>query len=715
MLTRNINSIIYQSYIKLGEISSEITEKINDGIGGRELDKLWTRAILIDQYLDVIANHIVVKNNSVYQILGITENEMNKLLSCLVEVSKITNFPVAPFLIVKDITTISSGSGAQGPPGNNGVSAYAAIAFAADTSGTDFSTSPSPTRPYVAFKSSNAPIALTPLTFAGLWVKYIGDNGNNGSNGEDGVTYYHYIRFASDASGTNFSSSPSSSRRYIANLITTTDYVGNPPSIAFNGLWVEYIGQNGQNGTNGTDGKTIIITSGAPDPAIGNDGDVALDTTNWYIYAAKSNGVWPIGHPLTGPVGPQGPSGTNGTNGTNGNNAYVYIAWADDVNGNGFTTIFDQNKEWIGVISTDTAILNLQSSDFTGKWAKYRGDGDRWNTTSSTLLTIGTGAKSLVVGSGLAYSTGQRVVIAQNGIPGNRMEGYVIDYNPMTGQMTVDVTNSYGSGTYDIWDVNIQGIPNEIITTDSYYAEIYTFNNSGGTPQSLTTTPVKISQFLAVGDVSSGMTASHSDDNIIPQIVGEFQVYVNLTISGTANAAFIIQVYKNGTAVASLKAIEVLDATGNPKGVSLEGLKSTISGDVWEVRVSAVSGTPDFLVQEGTFGMFTTGTPATPEYTRFGGLDFDTGVGVIIDAFPTTDGNVVIWDYKIKKGNNILGGRVSAHWDSLGNLQKENSFINTPLGTIDVVLDIAISGGNVRLLADLTSDDWEISGNRYIL
>jgi hypothetical protein len=39
------------------------------------------------------------------------------------------------------------------------------------------------------------------------------------------------------------------------------------------------------------------------------------------------------------------------------------------------------------------------------------------------------------------------------------MEGYVTSYNPTTGTLVVNVTVVAGSGTIDLWAVNIQGVP----------------------------------------------------------------------------------------------------------------------------------------------------------------------------------------------------------------------------------------------------------------
>jgi hypothetical protein len=715
MLNRNIDSIIYQGYIKLGKIGYELANNASKGLEGTKNQKLlWNRAIYLDALLDEISDHIEVVDNSVYRIIGITEQEMNSLLSCLKETSEIYDFPVAPFIPSKDLSKITAGAALQGIAGQNGVNAYIAVGFAEDSSGTNFTTSPTITTTHVAFKTNTAPISLVAASFSGLWVGIKGNNGTNGTNGINGQNVYPYIRYASDASGTDFSATPSINRRFVAFLLSTTDLGLTPISSTFNGLWTEFFGQNGTNGTNGLNGKTIICGSGSPSNAIGVDGDVFLDTTNYIIYAPKSSGVWPAGFNLQGPVGATGGTGAAGSNGSNGTNAYFYLAWADDASGTGFTTVFDPNKDYIGTITSTTPLIPVVG-DFPG-FSKYRGTGDRWATQSLTSLTIGLGTKVFVVENNLAYTTGQRFVIATTGNPANRMEGYVIDYNPMNGQFTGDVTNIFGSGTFNIWDCNLAGIPNQIITDDSYFAEIRV--EGGVTAQTINTTFVKITQFNVDGDVSGGMTRDHTTDQIIPGITAEAFMYAKITAEVDTGTIYEFQIFKDGLPLPGFIYRQVL-ASGSDITLLLEGLRSMISTSVYDLRMRVTSGGPaDVTIKEAVFGMFTTGTPATPEYSKFGSLDFDIGTGIVIDAFAANidgSGGNAIWDYKIKKGNNIVAGEIRIIWDGLGNFKKSNLAITPALGTIDVVLDADISGGNVRLIADITSDNWEISGNRFIL
>lgn len=69
----------------------------------------------------------------------------------------------------------------------------------------------------------------------------------------------------------------------------------------------------------------------------------------------------------TGATGPQGPAGADGED------AYVYIAYADDASGTGFTTTFNASKDYIAIKSTTAPIASPSASDFAGLWKNYKG------------------------------------------------------------------------------------------------------------------------------------------------------------------------------------------------------------------------------------------------------------------------------------------------------------------------------------------------------
>lgn len=72
-----------------------------------------------------------------------------------------------------------------------------------------------------------------------------GTNGADGAAGADGVSSYTYVAYASDASGTGFSLTPTNALKYRAEIHTTTA-IETPDAEDFAGAtWVKYIGDDG--------------------------------------------------------------------------------------------------------------------------------------------------------------------------------------------------------------------------------------------------------------------------------------------------------------------------------------------------------------------------------------------------------------------------------------------------------------------------------------
>lgn len=710
MLDRNIDSIIYQSYIKLGDIAYEIAQNSKLGLDDTlKQKKLYEKAISIYLYLDTIGNHTEVVNNQVYRIINITVQEMNKFLTCLKEIAGIYDFPVAPFIPAKFASQLTVGVGNPGSPGVNGVSAYTVVAFASDTNGTGLSLTPNPSLPFVAFVTSTAPIPIIPATFTGRWVNYFGLNGSNGTNGTNGQSVYPYVRYATDGAGTDFSATPTSTRKYISFLFSTTD-LGPSPGVGNFTTWTKYIGDDGADGVDGADGRTLHYGNGSPNNLLGNDGDAYIDTSNWIIYAPKATGLWPAGVSI---IGPAGTAGINGSDGSNGISYTPYIAWADDASGNGFTQTFNQDKDYIAIL-VDVAGLTKDEADFDGLWKKYGGDGDRWNTTSTTSVLIGTGVKNFVVGLNLAYSTGQRVVVARDNDEDNRMEGYVRSYDPTTGQLVVDVDTVVGSGTYAVWDVNLFGVPVQIITTDSYFGEIYVQDNTSGTPQALSTSYAKITQFTNNGANSPGVTVSNANDNIQVTVSGAYRIIADLSIScNTAGAEIVFQLFKNGAAIAGTQSRIITAATTDIMHVAIDSVQDLTANDTIDVRAKVASGTPNLLVEEGRLSIHSTGSPSTPDFTTFENLDVDSPTAEVVDSFDASLAYGVVWEVVIRKGTNRRKLRIDATWEGTTTNDSQGNVVD--IGTIDVTMSVDISGGQVRLLATATTNDWIVSGNRTLI
>ena len=81
--------------------------------------------------------------------------------------------------------------------------------------------------------------------------------------------------------------------------------------------------------------------------------------------------------------------------------------------------------------------------------------GDTYNTTSTDVLTIALSVQNLTVGLGLDYSLGQTVIIANS--VSNYMIGQVSSYNSGTGLLSVNINSITGSGSFNTWNVNLNG------------------------------------------------------------------------------------------------------------------------------------------------------------------------------------------------------------------------------------------------------------------
>ena len=82
------------------------------------------------------------------------------------------------------------------------------------------------------------------------------------------------------------------------------------------------------------------------------------------------------------------------------------------------------------------------------------------NGTSTTSLTVGSGAKTLTVQTGRAFVPGQWVAVADGVNPTTIfMLGVVTGYTSGTGSLTVDVRSYAGSGTLAAWAVRVVPAP----------------------------------------------------------------------------------------------------------------------------------------------------------------------------------------------------------------------------------------------------------------
>lgn len=267
----------------------------------------------------------------------------------------------------------------------SGVNAYLYIAYADDANGNGFTTTFDPSKTFIAIKHTTNIMSPIQAEFAGLWFNYKGikgdpgsngNNGNDGFDGKDGQSAFVYIGYADDDAGNGFSPFFDSNKRYIA--IRHTNWVCDEQDPeTFAGYWVRYKGNdgaNGQNGTDGVNGQNAYVYIGYADDAGGNGFSPFFNASKNYIAIRPStialaniqptfNGLW---------FNYKGQQGNPGIAGNNGQNAYVYIAYADNNTGTGFTTAFNPTKNYVAIKSSTVPLTPVQG-DFAGLWFNYKG------------------------------------------------------------------------------------------------------------------------------------------------------------------------------------------------------------------------------------------------------------------------------------------------------------------------------------------------------
>jgi hypothetical protein len=78
--------------------------------------------------------------------------------------------------------------------------------------------------------------------------------------------------------------------------------------------------------------------------------------------------------------------------------------------------------------------------------------------TSTTSVLIAVGTKNFTTQTGKNFTTGEFITVSSNAGPTNYMFGQVISYATLTGALSVNVTDTGGSGTFADWNIAVSGI-----------------------------------------------------------------------------------------------------------------------------------------------------------------------------------------------------------------------------------------------------------------
>ena len=316
------------------------------------------------------------------------------------------------------INGIDGEDGINGEDGADGQTSFFHVAYADDANGSGFSQSPSGKDyigTYVDFTQADSSTASDYN-----WQLIRGAQGEDGldgidgDNGIDGTTQYLHIAYADDINGNGFSQSPTN-KNFIGTYVDSTE---TDSSTASDYTWTLYVGADGQDGTNGEDGINGIDGEDGADGQDGTNGEDGINgidgedgingidgedgadgqTSYFHVaYADDANGNGfsqsPSGKDyigtyvdftqadsttasdytfqlIRGAQGADGEDGINGDNGIDGTSSYLHIAYADDINGNGFSQS-PTNKNFIGTYVDGTQADSSTASDYT--WTLYVG------------------------------------------------------------------------------------------------------------------------------------------------------------------------------------------------------------------------------------------------------------------------------------------------------------------------------------------------------
>jgi hypothetical protein len=100
--------------------------------------------------------------------------------------------------------------------------------------------------------------------------------------------------------------------------------------------------------------------------------------------------------------------------------------------------------------------------------------------------------------------------------------------------------------------------------------------------------------------------------------------------------------------------------------------------------------------------------------TPFINNDVDIGTETV-DTFAISTGKGAVWFYTISNGTIQEGGIFQGSWlpSGLGSDYSDEGTVSIG-GTVDVVLSMDISAGNVRLRATASSNNWIVDGTRFV-
>lgn len=280
--------------------------------------------------------------------------------------------------------SLAGQQGTQGVPGENATTYYTWIKYA-DSPTTGMSDEPEG-KAYIGLAYNKTSQNESSNYSDYEWSLVKGDKGENGKDGVDGKTpvkgvdyfdgksSYLWIRYASDVNGSNMTSTPSATTKYIG---TTSTQTSTAPTNAKSYKWSKYVGDNGINGENG---YIHIAYANSSDGTVGFD--TTVGTNKMYIgqytdhnekdSTNPSDYTWSLIKGEKGDKGADGKTPVKGVDYFDGVSTYLWIRYATDSNGTAMSDVPSSNTKYIGTATTTTSTAPSNASAY--EWSKYIGD-----------------------------------------------------------------------------------------------------------------------------------------------------------------------------------------------------------------------------------------------------------------------------------------------------------------------------------------------------
>jgi hypothetical protein len=204
----------------------------------------------------------------------------------------------------------------------------------------------------------------------------------------------------------------------------------------------------------------------------------------------------------------------------------------------------------LGSAGTTGQVLSSQGPGVLPIWSSAGGmgppgpagpAGPGYIATSTSTVTIGTGAQTFTTQAGLAYAAGSRVRVASSATPSSWMEGLITSYSGTTMAVNVDLVS--GSGSFSSWNINVAGTQGA--------------GNPGGSPNSLQYN--NAGSFGGLGPLTNG------------------QVLIGST--GAAAVPAVLTPGANVTITNAPGAITIASTGGGTAGTPADAFVATLSAD----------------------------------------------------------------------------------------------------------------------------------------